>query len=105
MVDLLKKNQKEVLRIKYIDNDFEKGYEVNEELIIDENVVKSWFATLEDIANELETEDICFPFDEVMKEDWEFLEHMVLKTNKRCNNTNKYVSKIALKEFMGIQYP
>ena len=30
---------------------------------------------------------------------------MVLKTNKRCNNTNKYVSAIALKEFMGIQYP
>ena len=91
--------------MKYVYNDFEKVFEVNEEFVIDENVVKSWFATLEDIADELETEDICFPFDEVIKEDWEFLEHMVLKTNKRCNNTNKYVSAIALKEFMGIQYP
>lgn len=91
--------------MKYVYNDFEKVFEVNEEFVIDENVVKSWFATLEDIANELETEDICFQFDEVMKEDWEFLEHMVLKTNRKSNTTNKYVSRIALKEFMGIQYP
>ena len=85
---------------------YENGiYVVEEEEIIELNQVKTWFEELEDIADELETEDICFPFDEVMKEDWEFLEHMVLKTNKRCNNTNKYVSAIALKEFMGIQYP
>ena len=85
---------------------YENGiYEVEEEEIVELNQVNAWFEELENIANELETEDICFPFDEVMKEDWEFLEYMVLKTNKRCNNTNKYVSAIALKEFMGIQYP
>ena len=82
-----------------------RNFEVNEEFIIELEDVNAWFEALEDIADELETEDICFPFDEVIKEDWEFLEHMVLKTNKRCNNTNKYVSAIALKEFMGIQYP
>ena len=91
--------------MKYVYNDFEKVFEVNEEFIIELNVVKSWFTTFEDIANKLETDDICFRFDEEIKEDTEFLEHMVLKTNKRCNNTNKYVSAIALKEFMGIQYP
>lgn len=80
-------------------------FEVEEEEVIELNQVKTWFEAFEDIADELETEDICFPFDEVIKEDWEFLEHMVLKTNKKCNNTNKYVSMIALKEFMGIQYP
>ena len=83
----------------------EKVFVVEEKEIIELNQVKTWFEAFEDIADELETEDICFPFDEVIKEDWEFLEHMVLKTNKRCNNTNKYVSMIALKEFMGIQYP
>lgn len=82
-----------------------KNFEVEEEFIIELEDVNAWFEALEDIADELETEDICFLFDEVIKEDWEFLEHMVLKTNKRCNNTNKYVSTIALKEFMGIQYP
>lgn len=91
--------------MKYVYNDFEKVFEVNEEFVIDENVVKSWFSTFEDIADDLEREDICFPFYEVIRENKEFLEHMVLKTNKKCNNTNKYVSMIALKEFMGIQYP
>lgn len=90
--------------MKYEYNDFEKIFVVEEE-VIELNQVKTWFEAFEDIADELETEDICFPFDEVIKEDWEFLEHMVLKTNKRCNNTNKYVSRIALKEFMDIQYP
>ena len=91
--------------MKYEYNDFEKVFEVEEELIIELNQVKTWFEEFEDIADDLQREDICLPFDEVIKEDWEFLEHMVLKTNKRCNNTNKYVSMIALKEFMGIQYP
>ena len=67
--------------------------------------VKTWFEEFEDIADDLEREDICLPFDELIREDKEFLEHMVLKTNKKCNNTNKYVVTIALKEFMGIQYP
>ncbi len=80
-------------------------FEVEEELIIELNQVKTWFETFEDIADELEREDICLPFDEVIREDEMFLEHMVLRTNKKCNNTNKYVSRIALKEFMGIQYP
>ena len=80
-------------------------YEVEEEVIIELNQVKTWFEEFEDIADDLEREDICFPFDEAIREDKEFLEHMVLKTNKRCNNTNKYVSMIALEEFMGIQYP
>lgn len=91
--------------MKYEYNDFEKVFEVNEEFVIDENVVKTWFSTFEDIADDLQREDICLPFDEVVRENEEFLEHMVLKTNKKCNNTNKYVSTIALKEFMGIQYP
>ena len=92
--------------MKIYENIEEKVFEIEEkELIVELEDVKTWFSTFEDIADELETEDICFPFDEVIKEDWEFLEHMVLKTNKRCNNTNKYVSMIALKEFMGIQYP
>ena len=90
--------------MKYVYDFEEKIFVVEEEEIIELNQVKTWFEAFEDIADELETEDICFPFDEVIKEDWEFLEHMVLKTNKRCN-TNKYVSMIALKEFMGIQYP
>ena len=90
--------------MKYEYNDFEKVFEVNEEFVIDENVVKTWFSTFEDIADDLQREDICLPFDEVVRENEEFLEHMVLKTNKRCN-TNKYVSTIALKEFMNIQYP
>ena len=80
-------------------------FEVEEELIVELNQVKTWFEAFEDIADDLQREDICLPFDEVVREDTEFLEHMVLKTNKRCNNTNKYVSIIALKEFMGIQYP
>ena len=91
--------------MKYVYNDFEKVFEVNEEFVIELNQVKTWFETLEDIANELETEDICFQFDEVMKEDWEFLQDIIVKTNKKCNNSNKYVVTIALKEFMGIQYP
>lgn len=91
--------------MKYIYNEEERNFEVEQEFVIELEDVNAWFEALEDIADELETEDICFPFDEVIKEDWEFLEHMVLKTNKRCNNTNKYVSAIALKEFMGIQYP
>ena len=76
-----------------------------EEKVIELNQVKTWFEEFEDIADDLQREDICLPFDEVIREDKEFLEHMVLKTNKKCNNTNKYVSAIALKEFMGIQYP
>ncbi len=80
-------------------------FEVEEEEIVELNQVKTWFEAFEDIADDLQREDICLPFDEVVREEKEFLEHMVLKTNKRCNNTNKYVSAIALKEFMGIQYP
>ena len=83
---------------------FEVDFKVEEELIIELNQVKTWFEELENIADDLEREDICLPFDELIRENEEFLEHMVLKTNKRCNNTNKYVSMIALKEFMGIQY-
>ena len=82
-----------------------RNFEVNEEFVIELEDVNAWFEAFEDIADELETEDICFPFDEVVRENEEFLEHMVLKTNKKCNNTNKYVSAIALKEFMDIQYP
>ena len=85
--------------------DCENGFFEVEEEIVELNQVKTWFEELEDIADDLEREDICLPFDELIREDEEFLEHMVLKTNKRCNNTNKYVSMIALKEFMGIQYP
>lgn len=91
--------------MKYVYEFEEKIFVVEEEEVIELNQVKTWFEAFEDIADELETEDICFPFDEVIKEDWEFLEHMVLKTNKRCNNSNKNVVTIALKEFMGIQYP
>ena len=84
--------------------DCENGFFEVEEEIVELNQVKTWFEELEDIADDLEREDICLPFDELIREDEEFLEHMVLKTNKRCNNTNKYVSMIALKDFMGIQY-
>ena len=91
--------------MKYVYNDFEKVFEVNEEEVIELNQVKTWFETFEDIADDLQREDICLPFDEVIREDEMFLEHMVLRTNKKCNNTNKYVSRIALKEFMDIQYP
>lgn len=80
-------------------------FEVEEEVVIELNQVKTWFEAFEDIADDLQREDICLPFDEIVREDKEFLEHMVLKTNKKCNITNKYVSMIALKEFMGIQYP
>ena len=66
---------------------------------------KTWFATLEDVAEDLEREDICLPFDELIREDEEVLQDIIVKTNKRCNNSNKYVVTIALKEFMGIQYP
>ena len=91
--------------MKYIYNNELRNYEVEEEFIIELEDVKTWFETFEEIADELEREDICFPFYEVIREDEMFLEHMVLKTNKRCNITNKYVSRIALKEFMDIQYP
>ena len=92
--------------MKIYENIEEKVFEIEEkELIVELEDVKTWFSTFEDIADELEMEDICFPFDEVIREDEMFLEHMVLKTNKRCNNSNKYVVTIALKEFMGIQYP
>ena len=91
--------------MKYIYNDFEKVFEVNEEFVIELNQVKTWFATLEDVADDLEREDICLPFDELIREDEEFLQDISVKTNKRFNNSNKYVVTIALKEFMGIQYP
>ena len=91
--------------MKYVYNDFEKVFEVNEEFIIELNQVKTWFEELEDIADDLEREDICLPFDELIREDEEFLQDIIVKTNKRCNNSNKYVVTIALKEFMGIQYP
>ena len=85
---------------------YENGiYEVEEEEIVELNQVKTWFETFEDIADDIQRDDICLPFDEVIRESEEFLEHMVLKTNKKCNNSNKYVVTIALKEFMGIQYP
>ena len=91
--------------MKYVYDFEEKVFVVEEEEVIELNQVKTWFEAFEDIADDLQREDICLPFDEVVRENEEFLEHMVLKTNKRCNNTNKYVSAIALKEFMGIQYP
>ena len=85
---------------------YENGiYEVEEEFVIELNQVKTWFETFEDIADDIQRDDICLPFDEVIRESEEFLEHMVLKTNKKCNNSNKYVVTIALKEFMDIQYP
>ena len=80
-------------------------FEIKEEFVVELKDVNAWFSTFEDIADDLEREDVCFPFDEVIRESEEFLEHMVLKTNKKSNITNKYVSRIALKEFMGIQYP
>ena len=86
--------------------DCENGFfVVEEEEIVELNQVKTWFATLEDVADELEREDICLPFDELIREDEEFLQDIIVKTNKKCNNSNKYVVTIALKEFMGIQYP
>ena len=90
--------------MKYVYNDELKNYEV-EEFTIELNQVKTWFEEFEDIADDLEREDICLPFDEVIREDEEFLQDIIVKTNKRCNNSNKYVVTIALKEFMGIQYP
>ena len=91
--------------MKYVYDFEEKIFVVDEEVLIELNQVKTWFEELEELAYELEMEDICLPFDELIRENEEFLEHIVLKTNKRCNITNKYVSSIALKEFMGIQYP
>ena len=91
--------------MKYVYDFEEKIFVVEEEEVIELNQVKTWFEAFEDIADDLQREDICLPFDEVVRENKEFLEHMVLKTNKKCNNTNKYVSMIALKEFMDIQYP
>lgn len=80
-------------------------YEVEEEEIIELNQVKTWFEEFEDIADDIQREDICLPFNELIREDEEFLQDIIVKTNKRCNNSNKYVVTIALKEFMGIQYP
>ena len=91
--------------MKYVYNDFEKVFEVNEEFVIELNQVKTWFEELEDIANNHEREEIYLPFDELIREDEQFLQDIIVKTNKRCNNSNKYVVTIALKEFMGIQYP
>ena len=85
--------------------DCENGFFEVEEEIVELNQVKTWFEELEDIADDLEREDICLPFDELIREDEEFLQDIIVKTNKRCNNSNKYVVTIALKEFMGIQYP
>ena len=90
--------------MKYV-YEFEEKIFVVEEEVIELNQVKTWFEEFEDIADDLEREDICLPFDELIREDEEFLQDIIVKTNKRCNNTNKYVSMIALKEFMGIQYP
>lgn len=91
--------------MNYKYNDELKNFEVEQEFIIELEDVNAWFSEFEDIADDLQREDICLPFDEVIREDTEFLEHMVLKTNKRCNNSNKYIVTIALKEFMDIQYP
>ena len=91
--------------MKYEYDEFERIFVVEEEIVIELNQVKTWFEEFEDIADDIQRDDICLPFDEVIRESEEFLEHMVLKTNKKCDNTNKYVSMIALKEFMGIQYP
>ena len=90
--------------MKYV-YEFEEKIFVVEEEVIELNQVKTWFEEFEDIADDLEREDICLPFDELIREDEEFLQDIIVKTNKRCNNTNKYVSMIALKEFMDIQYP
>lgn len=83
----------------------ELDFKVEEVVELGNIDAKTWFATLEDVADDLEREDICLPFDELIREDWEFLEYVIVKTNKRCNNSNKNVVTIALKEFMGIQYP
>lgn len=91
--------------MKYTYDFEERIFVVEEEEIVALNQVNAWFEAFEDIADDLQREDICLPFDEVIVEDEEFLEEMVLKTNRKCNITNKYVSMIALKEFMGIQYP
>ena len=91
--------------MKYTYDFEERIFVVEEEEIIALNQVNAWFEAFEDIADDLQREDICLPFDEVIVEDKEFLEEMVLKTNRKCNITNKYVSRIALKEFMDIQYP
>ena len=91
--------------MKYVYEFEEKIFVVEEEVVIELNQVKTWFATLEDVADDLEREDICLPFYELIREDEEFLQDIIVKTNKRCNNSNKYVVTIALKEFMGIQYP
>ena len=83
----------------------ELDFKVEEVVELGDIDSKSWFATLEDVADDLEREDICLPFDKLIREDEEFLQDIIVKTNKRCNNSNKYVVTIALKEFMGIQYP
>ena len=83
----------------------ELDFKVEEVVELVDIDAKNWFATLEDVADELEREDICLPFDELIREDEEFLQDIIVKTNKKCNNSNKYVVTIALKEFMGIQYP
>ena len=83
----------------------ELDFKVEEVVELGNIDAKTWFATLEDVADDLEREDICLPFDELIREDEEFLQDIIVKTNKRCNNSNKYVVTIALKEFMGIQYP
>ena len=83
----------------------ELDFKVEEVVELEDIDAKTWFATLEDVADDLEREDICLPFDELIREDEEFLQDIIVKTNKRCNNSNKYVVTIALKEFMGIQYP
>ena len=83
----------------------ELDFKIEEVVELGDIDAKTWFATLEDVADDLEREDICLPFDELIREDEEFLQDIIVKTNKRCNNSNKYVVTIALKEFMGIQYP
>lgn len=83
----------------------ELDFKVEEVVELGNIDAKTWFATLEDVADDLERKDICLPFDELIREDEEFLQDIIVKTNKRCNNSNKYVVTIALKEFMGIQYP
>lgn len=91
--------------MNYKYNDELKNFEVEQEFIIELEDVNAWFATLEDVADEMEREDICLPFYELIREDEESLQDIIVKTNKRCNNNNKYVVTIALKEFMDIQYP
>lgn len=91
--------------MNYKYNEHLKVFEIEEEIIVELRDVKFWFEEMEELADEMEREDICFPFDEVIREDKQFLEYVILKTNKKSNITNKYVSRIALKEFMDIQYP